>query len=329
MTTACGLARSFWQLATARFAVGALEPGTLPSAQSLVADYFPPERRSTPVAILSMGSSAVGYLCGVTLAGYIAATRGWRTALLVAGLPGLALAVIVRLVLAEPRHQLGFPVADPHQESLKKTLSQLWRKRTYVFSLLGISISGIFTNAASIFLPSFTIRSLHATLAEVSTTWGIAVSAADLLGALIGGWLMDRLSRRDVRWYAWLPALTCALGIPLYWLALATNELWTFIGIDFMAEIVLSSGIPAAYCAVHAVCGSGRRAMAFAVWQLFSYLVGIGLGPLLAGTISDALHPIYGSESLRYSLIIMVFFLLPATLAYYWSGHSIRHEAEA
>ena len=89
MTTLCGLAQSFWQLTLARLGVGALEPAAVPSAQSLVVDYFPPQQRSTAIAILTMGASAAGYLFAVGFGGYIAASLGWRTALLLAGMLGL------------------------------------------------------------------------------------------------------------------------------------------------------------------------------------------------------------------------------------------------
>src|SRR3979411_1453241 len=99
MTTLCGLALSFWQLALARIGVGAGEPGALPPAQSLIADYFPPERRAMAVAILSQGGSAAGWLFGIGIGGYIAATYGWRIAFLLAGAPGVLLALVAWLTL--------------------------------------------------------------------------------------------------------------------------------------------------------------------------------------------------------------------------------------
>jgi predicted MFS family arabinose efflux permease len=328
MTAVCGFAQTFWQLALARLGVGAMEPGALPPAQSLVADYFPSEKRATAIAILTQGGSAVGYLVGVALGGYIAATRGWRAAFFLAGAPGLALAVIVRLALPEPRCRLGFPSSGPEAENVRQTLSRLRCKQSFLLALGGLSAYTIFSYGVSVFLPSFMIRVLHATLEQVSTTWGFAISAANLAGAIGGGWLADRLSRRDIRWYAWLPTIACVLAAPIYWLALASHHLWTFIGFDFLAETIISIGIPAYFAAIHAVCGNRRRVMAVTIVLFCITLFGSTIGPLAAGVLSDALSSVYGLESLRYSLFSMLLFLIPAGVCFYWFAREMPRDLE-
>jgi predicted MFS family arabinose efflux permease len=327
MTVACGLAQSFWQLAAARFGLGIVEPGAMPPAQSLVADYFPPARRATAIGILNSGN-ALGYLVGIGLGGYIAANAGWRTAFLLAGAPGLILAVIVRLILDEPRRELGFPKADPGAESLGQSLRRLRRKRSFVWSIVGVSVYTVFAYGINIFLPSFMIRTMHATLQQVSVMWGCAASAATLIGTIAGGWLADRLGSRDVRWYAWLPTIACALGVPLYWLALSADNLRNFVAADFVAELVLAIGLPAFFAAAHAVCGAPRRAMAIGIVFFSISFLGGGFGPLVAGALSDALGAAYGLESLRYSLMSMLVFLVPASIAFHRAGLTIRSDRE-
>jgi MFS family permease len=328
MTAVCGLAQSFWQLAGARLAVGLVEPGALPPAQSLIADYFPPERRATAIAVLTQGGSSAGWLMGVVLGGYIAATHGWRIAFLVAGLPGVALALIVRITLAEPRCRFGYKSDSRSTESARQTLSQLRYKRTFLYSLIGISVYAVFSYGIGIFLPSFMIRALNATLLQVSLTWGCAISAANMTGAIVGGWLGDRLSRRDVRWYAWLPAIACLMGAPLYWLALSAHKLSAFIVTDIVAETILAIGPALIFAAIQAVCGSQRRAMATALVLFSINLIGAGVGPLLAGVLSDWFALQYGLESLRYSLAVMVFFLWPAGVAFSLAARTILRELE-
>jgi MFS family permease len=327
MTALCGLAQSFWQLALARLGVGAVEPGALPPAQSLIADYFPPERRATAISILTQGGSCVGYLVGVSLGGYIAATYGWRMAFLCAGIPGIALAVLIRVFLAEPRVQLGFP-ASVETESLAQTFGQLKRKPSFIWALIGIATFTLFSFGLGIFLPSFMIRTLHASLIQVSVSWGLAISAANLIGAVVGGLSADRLSRRDIRWYAWLPAVGCVLGIPFYILALTSHELSKFIAFDFTAELLSSGGTAAAFAAIHSVCGHSRRAMATAIVLFSVNFLGSGLGPLIAGVLSDAYGAVYGLQGLRYSLITLVVFLIPAAAAFYWAGRAMPRDLE-
>ena len=327
MTAVCGLAHSFWQLAFARFGLGIVEPGALPPAQSLIADYFPPDRRATASAILTAGSAA-GYLMGIALGGYIAATHGWRAAFFVAGGLGLVLAVVVRLALAEPRCQLGFPGAVSPIESMHDAFSQLRRKPTFLYALIGTSVYTVFAFGLNIFVPSLMIRTLHATLKEISLTWGFAISAAALIGAVAGGQLADRLGKRDIRWYAWLPGIACAAAAPLYWMALAARQLWSFIAMDFLAETVVTVGMSLLFVAMHAVCGNRRRTTAIALAQLAFTLIGAGLGPLIAGALSDAYSGAHGDRSLQYSLNTMVGFLIPAAVAFYWAGRSILQDVE-
>jgi predicted MFS family arabinose efflux permease len=327
MTALCGFTQTFWQLALARFGLGLVEPGAMPPAQSLIADYFPPQRRAMALAALNSGSAA-GWLVGVGVGGYIAATRGWRSAFLWAGAVGIGLAVALRLLLSEPRLRLGFPDRTG-SETIGLAIHHLIRKPSFLWVLAAISVYTIFAYGTNIFLPSYMIRSLNASLKQVSVTWGIAIAGANILGALAGGWIGDRLSRRDVRWYAWLPAMACVLSIPIYEWALSATDLNTFIIIDFAAELTLAIGYATAFAALHAVCGNARRATAVAIVFFLISLVGSGLGPLVAGVLSDALGTMYGIESLRYSLIIMVGFLAPAAGMFYGCARLMPRDLEA
>src|SRR5262249_40651273 len=82
MTVLSGFAQTFLQLAIARLGVGAMQPGQSPASQSLIADYFAPERRTSALAVTIAGSS-LGNLIGIALGGYIAATLGWRKSFVV------------------------------------------------------------------------------------------------------------------------------------------------------------------------------------------------------------------------------------------------------
>ncbi len=328
MTAACGFARTFWQLALARFGVGAFEPGALPAAQSLITDYFPPERRATALAILANGGSATGWLLGIGAGGYLAATRGWRTAFLLAGLLSLMLAVLTHFVLAEPRKAYDSSEKRGPLESMLVTTSWLLRKRSFVWSLCGFSMYATFAYGVMVFVPSFLVRSFHASLEQVSIIWGCIIATANLGGAIIGGILADRLSRRDIRWYAWVPAIGCALGLPLYVLALCAKQLWTFIGIEFCAELMISIGVPVIYAAALAVSGSSRRAVASAAMISSTVLVGGNIGPLWVGVVSDAMSSTRGVDSLRYSLLSVLIFLIPAIVAFYWAGRAMPQDLE-
>jgi predicted MFS family arabinose efflux permease len=327
MTTLSGFAQSFWHLALARVGVGAAAPGALPPAQSLVADYFPAEQRGRALGVLTAAMN-VGLMLGIALGGYIAASLGWRAAFILVGAPGLLLALATRLFLTEPRSEPAFAGRRSATESLLHTLRRLRGKRSYVYALFGISIYCIYAFGSTMFLPSYMMRSLGASLEQASTIWGMAITAANVLGSLLGGWLTDALTRRDLRWHGWLPALTCVAGAVLYWIAFAIPHLWGFIGVEFLAETALGVGFPAVYAGVHRVCGHERRSMAAGILFLSMMVCGNGLGPVTAGMLSDTLSAAFGMASLRYSLVTLVVFMLPAAVAFYLSARAMPAELE-
>jgi MFS family permease len=330
MTVFCGMAGSFSQLALARLGVGATESGAMPAAQSLVVDYFPVEQRATALATLTTAAVSVGYLLAICLGGLITAAYGWRAAFILVGAPGLLLALIARLALAEPRCQLGFPRALTQRESTRQTLVRLGAKKSFRYMLVALSLYALFGyGVTTFFLPSYMMRILHASLTQVSQTWGFSIASANVIGALVGGRLTDRLIKRDVRWHMWLPAIACILGGLVYWVALSLQHFWPFLIVEFLAETIMAIGVPAAFAAVHTVCGERRRAMAVAIVYFLITLCGAGLGPLAVGMLSDLLGTVYGHESLRYSLIAMLLILIPAAAAFYWSGRWMPHELES
>jgi predicted MFS family arabinose efflux permease len=327
MTVLCGCAQAWWQLMLARVGVGAAESGSQSPTQSLLADYFPPEHRAKAIAIQN-SSNNIGYLLGIGLGGYIAASYGWRAAFVVSGLPGLLIALTARLSLKEPRLDLGVQASSARDERMVDAVTYIGRKRSFVYGALGLSVLTFFGYGTAMFMPSFMMRTLHASLSQVSVTWGVLISLATIIGSVAGASLCDRLSVRDVRYYAWLPAAACALAAPFYWLAFSAHSVWTFIGFDLLAESLIAATTSPIYAAIHATCGNTRRAMTFAVLYLVTILLGFGLGPLAAGALSDAFSSSFGDESLRYSLMTMTCFLIPTAAVFVYFARSLPADIE-
>lgn len=327
MTVLCGFAVSFWQLAAARIGVGVGEAGAIPPAQSLIADYFPPDRRANAFAVYT-SAAVVGYLLSFSAGGSIAAAYGWRSAFLWAGAPGLALALVTRLGLREPRRKLPHLQDSANHEALRATLKSLLAKRSYVFIVVGFTLYYFVAYGALIFIPSFAIRILHIPLAHVSLSYGAVYAAASLIGTLGGGALATRLARRDVRWLAWLAAAACPLCVPFYIAAFAVNSYAAFLALIFVGATVLIGGLPPAYAAIQGICGPQRRAMAVALALFSLTLFGGGFGPIVTGAISDALSATQGVNSLRYALMMMMSLLLITGVAFYIGGRAMPVDLE-
>jgi MFS family permease len=305
MTLCCGLVHNFTQLTLARMGVGLGESGAGSPAQSLIADYFPPERRATAVGTLTAAATA-GSLLGIAGGGYVAATYGWRPAFIYAGLPGLVLALLARLRLTEPRLRHGFPLSRGESESIRDVSVKLLNKTSYLYAVAAWILYSFFAYGVYSFAPSYLVRGLHAPLAQANVTLGVVDAAANFAGALLGGYVADIAARRDIRWLAWLPALGFAIATPLCLGSFAVQSFWGFMALDGIGSVVLAGSLPALLAAVHAVCGNRRRATALAILFLLGSLIGAGVGPLVSGALSDHLSLSHGDAGLRYSLMLMM-----------------------
>ena len=326
MTAFCGLAHTFLQLALSRVGVGVGESGAIPPANSLIADYFPPERRASAFAMF-ISASMAGYLLSFLVGGQIAAAYGWRMAFLAASVPGLALAVIVFFGLAEPRASPGRAVVA-QRESFAYAVGRLWNKKSYRQLLAGLTLYFFVAYGANIFAPSFLMRVLHVPLQEVSLKFGIVAAVSSVIGTIGGGMAADRLSRRDIRWLVWMPAIASVFMYVAYTISFAMRSFSAFLLVNFFGSIFVAAGLPPVFSALQAICGSPRRAMAVAVCFFFGNLLGLGLGPLATGALSDALTMHYGADGLRYALIIVEAVSLGVAWFYYQCGLAMPADLE-
>ncbi|MFV3074353.1 spinster family MFS transporter [Niveispirillum fermenti] len=329
MTVLCGMAQNFWQLAAARVGVGVGEAGAIPPAQSLIADYFPPDQRAKALGAYLMCSIA-GYILGLVAGGWIAVHYGWRAAFIIVGLPGLALALVTRTVLREPR-LAGGTLRPPAGggESVMATFRILMRKPSYRNMIYSMTFYFLVSYGALIFLASFMVRVHQIDLATVGMIIGIQSAVGAVIGNLAGGALADKLAKRDPAWLARMPGWGLLLVAPFYQVAFLMPDMVSMLAVLSVTGIVLTGAVPSMFSALHVVCGSPRRAMAVALVFFFANLIGLGLGPVATGLISDMLAPSLGpAESLRYALIIILLALVPSGIFMLRAARHLNADAE-
>jgi predicted MFS family arabinose efflux permease len=325
-TALCGFAHSFWQLALARLGVGAGEGGVLPCAQSLIADYFPPERRARANGFY-LTYAIVATILTLTVGTRVAQLFGWRAVLVAAGVPGLIIAWISWTILAEPRRQVGFPTGA--QESLRPAIKALFKKRSYVNILIGLVLYYLMVFGALVFLVSFMVRVHHMTLTGAGALAAAVTGGGQILGYLIGGAITDGLAARNISWLTRLPGAALILCCPLFTGAFASQNNTLMAIALFAGSLSISATIPAILSAIHAVCGSGRRATAFVVTFSFSNLIGVSVGPLLVGLLSDLFAQSRGAaEGLRLALMVAMTAFLPAGWFLLRATKSLRADLE-
>ncbi len=217
-TAGCGLASNFTQLALSRVMVGAGEAGGSPPSYSLISDYFPPTERGTGLAIYSLGVP-VGSAFGVAAGGWVAAQYGWRTALVAVGLPGVVLALLMLIVIREPKRGGLDPVragASAHDapQGIRAGLATFFQNRTMVLNALSSGLSAFVGYAMLSWNPPFLERVKGMSLTQVAAWYSLVLGVTGIVGTFAAGWLVDKLGRRDRRWYAWVPAIAFTLSLP-------------------------------------------------------------------------------------------------------------------
>ncbi len=306
MTAASGLARSFTQLAIARVGVGIGEAACSPPAHSLIADYFPPERRATALGIYAMGIH-VGIMFGLLAGGWINEFFGWRTAFFVVGLPGLALALVLRFTVREPprgHSEGGRAVGEvPSTAEVRRTLWKLG-------SFRHISLAGAFLSFAgygvAIWSPVFLIRVHGMGTGEVGTWLGLITGLAGPAGAFLGGWITDRMGLRDRRWFVWLPACVGPASLPFGALFLLWPDPHVALLLSIPSTLIGAMWLGPTFSTVQGLVGLRMRAVASAILLFVFNLIGLGLGPQSVGLLNDTLFADAGPEAIRWSLLAVV-----------------------
>ena len=319
MTALSGMAANFMQLALARIGVGVGEAGCSPPAHSMIADLYPPEKRSAAMGVYTIGISA-GIMLAYLLGGWVAENVGWREALLVVGIPGLVLAAIVRLTVAEPErgHSEGRE-AIGDQPPFLTTVRFLWRRPSFIHMTVAAGLSSYVGYSVISFLPSFLVRSYGMPVDEVGTYLGLIIGIIGGAGFFLGGYIADHLGQSGHRRALSFIGITVLLtAIPYAAMFLSDSwqvALWLFLVPAATANVYLAPVLSQA----QGLVSLRMRAMASALALLIINVIGLALGPLLTGVLSDVLEGRFAEESMRYSLLLVTSVILP------WAGwHYIR-----
>ncbi len=290
MTALCGLSGGFWSLFLCRVGVGVGEAGASPPAHSMIADYYPPERRTTALSVYSLGIP-LGSLLGAVLGGIVAQRHGWRAAFYVVGLPGVVLAALAQLTLREPVRGASEPLAvEPGAAppSLREVLARLLARPGFVHMAAGASLASFAGYGINAFAAPYFIRTFGLGLAQTGLIFGLVAGFGAAVGVLAGGLITDRAGRGDRRWYAWAPAIGVAMGAPLYATAFQLPSWPAAVATLFVTGAFVFTYLGPSFGVMHNMVAPRMRATATALLFLVINLVGLGLGPTVTGLMSDA-----------------------------------------
>ncbi len=318
MTALSGMAQNFMQLLLARVGVGIGEAGGSPPAHSMISDMYTAKRRSTALAVYSAGLY-LGVFLGYTSGGYLQEAYDWRTTFMMVGLPGVLLAIILRMTVPEPPRGLHDEKKPEKNYSIFEAFGVLFRLKSFPYIAFGCAMSGFVSYGTGNFMPSFMVRYHGIAPSEIGLTLGFLAGVGGMIGTFLGGALTDRFGEKDVRWYLWLPGLTAVCAIPLGLVALYTESKYMMFGTYFCVVILATLYLAPSIAVTHRLVSANMRAMSSAVLFLVLNLIGMGLGPVLVGAVSDYELARTGEDGLRTALTVG--FLIAIVKGYlFWAG---------
>jgi len=313
----CGLVTNFSQLMLVRIGVAVGEAGCIPPAHSLIADYFDRGERPRAVARYMLGGS-LSVVIGYFAAGWINEFFGWRIMFVLIGAPGLILALLAWLTIREPRvHRAQMfdepksrVIDDPDavqtaEPSVREVLVTLWQKASFRHLLLGFSVIYFFAYGINQWQPAFFIRSFGFATGELGTWFAVIYGVGGIFGTYLGGeWAARHAVSNERRQLRGAALAYSGAGLVSVLIYMSGNRFAALLAVG-AATVGLAIANGPLFATIQTLVPERMRAMSIATIYLFANLVGMGLGPLAAGTLSDLLRPWQGEESLRYALLLL------------------------
>lgn len=315
MTAASGLARGFTDLALARIGVGISEAGATPPAHSLIADYFPPEKRATAFALYASGVY-VGVGLGFWIGGWINDAYGWRMAFFVVGLPGVLMALVVRFTVREPPRGLSEHLAEGPRAY---TIGEVWRFFAKLPAGRDVSLAGGFHAFAGYglgaWLPAFFVRLHGMTPGELGQWLSWITAIGGFVGAFAGGWIADRWVKHNPRARAYMGMIGTALTIPFVAASLLLEDHKLALLCYLPATIFSTLWIGPAVAIVQEIVPPSMRATASAVFLFIVTIIGLGAGPQTIGILNDMIGT---PDAVRYSLFYVSIIMNTIAAWFFW-----------
>lgn len=306
LTVVCGLAQNFAQLLLARVGVGVGEAGCAPAAHSLITDMVAPEKHASAMAFYGIGIP-VGGLLGMVMGGVLADLYGWRSAFLVLGLPGLLFAILLIFTLKEPRKVFAAEAlrsnAPPAPSmSFREALAEVMGSRAFVLITVAASFVAFLSYGKTVWQAILFIRTHDLSPGQVGIWLGVSVGVAGSIGMFLGGFFADRLGARNPRRILAAPIIGLLLGAPLLMAGYMHQDWRIALLLIFLPSMANTLFYGPTFSCAQRLVSPPARAMATAIILFTINLIGLGLGPLFFGMLSDAFQPIAGDQSVRWVL---------------------------
>ena len=323
-TALTGLANNFFQIVIARMGVGIGEAGGSPPSHSIISDMYSKEERAGALGFYSMGipiGIMVAYFATAALLGSSTDDVDWRKIFIFLGLTGIALAVLVRLLIREPRRgAMEFDeIVEIEQPPFLDSLRVLLKIPAWWAMCFGIAFGSFASYASAAFHTKFLIA-LDPTFnfQKLVIILGIINGVAYVGGTFFGAKLADIWAQKDIRAYGWLPAIAILLCLPIsigsYWVSsVEMNLIWSALFLVFAGVILGPS-----FAIAQTLAPIKMRAMSTALFFFILNMIGLGGGPTFAGWLIDVFKENFNElDAMRYAMTVTFCIYIPSLISFF------------
>ena len=325
MTALCAAATNFMQLLLLRIGVGVGEAGSNPPSHSMIADLYPPEKRSTAMAIFGTGINW-GILIGFLVGGWINEWYGWRTAFVVVGLPGIFLAILVRYTVKEPPR--GYSEAlkqETPAPAFREVATFIWRSAVLRHIIAAGALVSFAGYASVIWVPIYLVRIHGMGTGEVGSYLALLIGVGGAIGIYLGGRIADFMAaKRGQQWLPWVVAVSSLITLPLLYLTFMATTPMGAIAAYALPAMLGTLYVAPGFALIQNSTPLEMRSVAAAINLFITNIIGLGLGPFTVGFFSDVFSSTHGEDGLRWGLATTILILLWGVLHYWRCGVMIK-----
>jgi len=324
-----GSANSFTALVLTRVGIGAADAGGQPCSVSIISDLYPAQRRAGAVAIFFVGvplGMASGFIVGAIVAGQL----GWRTAFYVAAVPGVVLTILLLLLVKEPKRGASDGISESKDPAppLSETIGFMRSQKSLVNLMLASVLVTASSSAMMSWIGSLLVRVHGLSLENVGLLTGLCMGGFGAIGTLVFGWVADRQGLKDMRNQPRMMAIAAAvIAISGTAVSLLPTVLGAAVSLALFASMVAGLNGPT-YALTQSLVRVRMRGTSMSTLVVLLNLIGVGVGPALAGILSDQFAVAYGAESVRWAMVCVLLMNIPAVFLFVRCAHTIQDDLQ-
>ena len=324
-----GSANSFMALVLTRVGIGAADAGGQPCSVSIISDLYPTQRRASAVAIFFVGvplGMASGFIVGAIVAGQL----GWRTAFYVAAAPGVLLTILLLLLVKEPKRGAsdGLQETKDNAPPLSETFAFMRSQKSLVYLMAASVLVTASSSAMMSWIGSLLVRVHGLSLENVGLLTGLCMGGFGAIGTLVFGWVADRQGAKDMRNQPRMMAIAAAvIAISGTAVSLLPTVLGAAISLALFASMVAGLNGPT-YALTQSLVKVRMRGTSMSTLVVLLNLIGVGVGPALAGILSDQFAAAFGAESVRWAMVCVLLMNIPAVVLFVRCAHTIQDDLQ-